>query len=74
MKWSGVMINNNLGPFDRRFSPWRNDLGDLPSLENGDWHDGHHQYEDGYGDDGQEVICTLCAQAKRDAQEELEGD
>lgn len=31
-----------------------------------DWHDGEHEYEDGYGDDGQEVRCVLCAQAKRE--------
>jgi hypothetical protein len=31
-----------------------------------EWHEGEHEYEDGYGDDGQEVRCVLCAQAKRE--------
>ena len=40
---------------------------DLPSLENGDWHDGPHEYEDGYDDDGQGIVCVKCAAAKREA-------
>ncbi len=42
----------------------------LPSLENGDWHDGPHEYEDGYDDDGQGIVCVRCAQAKREAKNE----
>ena len=61
-----MLLNSNHDVLDGRYSSQRNDLDDLPSIEAGDWHDGPHQYEDGYGDDGQDVICTLCAQAKRD--------
>jgi hypothetical protein len=43
------------------------DKDDIPSLEAGDWHDGPHQYEDGYDDDGQGIRCVLCAKAKREA-------
>ena len=38
----------------------------MASLADGDWHDGEHVYEDGYGDDWQDLVCVLCAQAKRD--------
>ena len=43
------------------------DKDDIPSLENGDWHDGPHEYEDGYDDDGQGIVCVKCAKAKREA-------
>ena len=62
MKWTGVLLNSNHDGIDGRYGP----QGEPASLENGDWHDGHHQMEDGYGDDGQDLVCVLCAQAKRD--------
>jgi len=66
VKYVGVLLNSSVDGHDGRYSPQRNDLDDQPSIENGDWHDGPHQYEDGYGDDGQDLVCVLCAKAKRE--------
>lgn len=65
--WFGVAKN----PRNNSPEPPPEDYDDsLPSLEAGDWHDGPHEYEDGYDDDGQGIVCVKCAAAKREAKNE----